>query len=35
MRGWRLEVFGNDAVALCSGKIALTAVGNDVKVVQV
>jgi len=35
MRGWRLEVFGNDAVALCSGKIALTAVGNDVRVVQV
>jgi ribonuclease D len=34
MRGWRLEVFGNDAVALCEGKIALTAVGNDVKVVQ-
>lgn len=35
MRGWRLEVFGNDAMALCEGKIALTAVGNDVKVVQV
>ncbi len=35
MRGWRLEVFGNDAVALCEGKIALTAVGNDVKVVRV
>jgi len=33
MRGWRLEVFGTDAVALCEGKIALTAVGNDVKVV--
>ncbi len=35
MRGWRLEVFGNDAKALCDGKIALTAVGNDVKVVSV
>jgi ribonuclease D len=35
MRGWRLEVFGNDAKALCEGKIALTAVGNDVKVVQI
>lgn len=35
MRGWRLEIFGNDAVALCEGKIALTAVGNDVKVVRV
>lgn len=35
LRGWRLEVFGNDAIALCEGKIALTAVGNDVKVVRV
>jgi len=35
MKGWRLDVFGNDAVALCEGKIALTAVGNDVKVVRV
>lgn len=35
MRGWRLEVFGNDAIALCEGKIALTAVGNDVKVVRI
>lgn len=35
MRGWRLDVFGKDAVALCEGKIALTAVGNDVKVVRV
>jgi ribonuclease D len=35
MRGWRLDVFGNDAKALCEGKIALTAVGNDVKVVPV
>ncbi len=35
MRGWRREVFGNDAVALCEGKIALTAVGNNVKSVKV
>ena len=35
MRGWRLDVFGNDAKALCEGKIALTAVGNDVKAVPV
>ncbi|KEJ87970.1 ribonuclease D [Sulfitobacter donghicola] len=35
MTGWRLEVFGNDAISLCEGKIALTAVGNDVKVVPV
>ncbi|MGJ5619023.1 ribonuclease D [Sulfitobacter sp. MF3-043] len=35
MKGWRLEVFGNDALRLCEGKIALTAHGNDVKVVEV
>jgi len=35
LRGWRLEVFGTDALALCAGKIALTAVGNEVKVVPV
>ena len=33
--GWRSEVFGADALRLCEGKIALTAVGNDVKVVEV
>ena len=35
LSGWRMEVFGTDALALCEGKIALTAVGNDVKVVKV
>jgi ribonuclease D len=35
LRGWRLEVFGTDALALCAGKIALTAVGNEVRVVPV
>lgn len=35
MRGWRREVFGNDALRLCEGKIALTASGNDVKVVEI
>ncbi len=35
MKGWRLEVFGNDALRLCEGEIALTAKGNDVKVVEV
>lgn len=34
LRGWRFEVFGTDALALCEGKIALTASGNDVKVVR-
>ena len=31
--GWRAEVFGEDALRLGEGKIALAAVGNDVKVV--
>ncbi|MEP5729781.1 MAG: ribonuclease D [Sulfitobacter sp.] len=35
MRGWRLEVFGNDALRLCNGEIALTAKGNDVRVVEI
>lgn len=34
LKGWRREVFGDDALLLCDGKIALTAVGSDVKVVQ-
>ena len=33
--GWRHEVFGEDALRLCEGKIALTAKGSDVKVVEV
>jgi ribonuclease D len=33
LSGWRAEVFGNDALRLCEGKIALAAVGSDVKVV--
>ncbi|QFT60155.1 Ribonuclease D [Sulfitobacter sp. THAF37] len=35
LSGWRREVFGNDALRLCDGEIALTARGNDVKVVEV
>ena len=35
LAGWRREVFGDDALRLCDGKIALTAVGSDVKVVSV
>jgi ribonuclease D len=34
LKGWRREVFGDDAIRLCEGKIALTAVGSDVKVVE-
>lgn len=35
LRGWRLEVFGTDALRLCNGEIALTAKGSDVIVVDV
>ncbi|MEJ6708287.1 MAG: ribonuclease D [Amylibacter sp.] len=34
-RGWRSEVFGNDARDLCDGKIALSASGSSVKIVRV
>lgn len=34
LKGWRLEVFGQDALRLCEGKIALAAKGQNVKVVQ-
>lgn len=34
LRGWRLEAFGDDALRLCRGEIALTAKGNDVRVVR-
>ncbi|PTE22269.1 ribonuclease D [Cereibacter changlensis] len=33
MRGWRLEAFGNDAIRLCRGEIALSAKGSEVRVV--
>ncbi len=33
LRGWRREVFGADALALCAGTLALT--GRDGKVVDV
>ncbi len=34
MSGWRFEVFGEDALKLCEGKIALAAKGQVVKVVS-
>ncbi|MCJ8335335.1 MAG: ribonuclease D [Epibacterium sp.] len=34
LRGWRLEVFGQDALRLCDGEIALAAKGSQVKVVE-
>ncbi|EEW24722.1 ribonuclease D [Rhodobacter ferrooxidans] len=33
LHGWRLEAFGNDALRLCRGEIALSAKGNEVRVV--
>lgn len=34
LHGWRAEVFGDDAMRLCRGEIALSAKGTDVKVVR-
>lgn len=34
LSGWRFEVFGEDALRLCEGRIALAANGQTVKVVQ-
>ncbi len=35
LKGWRREVFGEDALKLCEGRIALSAKGGQVKVVPV
>jgi ribonuclease D len=34
LQGWRLEAFGDDALRLCRGEIALTAKGAEVRVVR-
>jgi ribonuclease D len=34
LAGWRLEAFGQDALRLCKGEIALSVKGNEVRVVQ-
>jgi ribonuclease D len=34
LRGWRSEVFGEDALRLCDGKIALAAKGSAVRVIS-
>jgi len=34
MQGWRLDVFGADALRLCAGKIALSANGHSVKLID-
>ena len=35
LRGWRAEVFGDDALRLCRGEVALSANGNSVTIVPV
>lgn len=34
LRGWRLEVFGRDALRLCEGRLALAARGQTIQVVD-
>ncbi len=34
LSGWRFEAFGEDALRLCRGEIALTAKGHDVRVIR-
>jgi ribonuclease D len=33
LTGWRAEVFGEDALRLCDGKVALTAQGTNVRII--
>jgi ribonuclease D len=35
LKGWRAEAFGDDAIRLCKGEIALSAKGNEVRVVKI
>jgi len=34
LHGWRAEAFGEDALRLCRGEIALSAKGTEVRVVR-
>ena len=34
LKGWRADVFGDDALRLCEGKLALAASGNTVKMIE-
>ncbi|GHA40507.1 ribonuclease D [Amylibacter ulvae] len=34
-KGWRAEVFGDDALRLCEGKVALASNGKSVKIVNI
>ena len=33
--GWRLKVFGRDALNLCDGKIGLSADGHRIKIINI
>ncbi|NND42073.1 MAG: ribonuclease D, partial [Silicimonas sp.] len=35
LRGWRKTAFGNDALRLCEGKLALKADGPNVQVFEI
>ncbi|ETX14712.1 ribonuclease D [Roseivivax halodurans JCM 10272] len=35
LKGWRREVFGEDALKLCEGRIALSAKGRNVAVIEI
>ncbi|MCG7492682.1 ribonuclease D [Thalassobius sp. Cn5-15] len=34
LQGWRKEVFGNDALRLCNGEVALAAKGKSIKLIS-
>jgi ribonuclease D len=34
LKGWRREAFGEDALRLCKGEVALSAKGSEVRVVR-
>jgi ribonuclease D len=34
LKGWRREAFGEDALRLCKGEIALSAKGSEVRIVR-
>lgn len=34
LQGWRMEAFGDDAVRLCNGEVALSAKGTEIRIVR-
>ena len=34
LKGWRREVFGEDALKLCDGKVGLAAKGAQVQIIE-